>query len=164
MKRRVLENVFFVTTVLVVLGLFGGAAWLVMSWDPSMPKSPATIDADVLRDVRCAGRPSERITMRRTDALALSEGDALSASVRASPLVAGDPPAQRGYRLLSVAAGSLYARVGLCAGDVVTTVAGVPLVASAALLEVYERAREAPEVRIDLVRSGGSASITVTLE
>lgn len=164
MKRRIFENLFFVAAVLVVLGLFGGAAFLVFSWRPSMPDAPAPAETAELRAARCAARPVERITMRRRDALALSEGDALSAGVSASPLVTGDPPAQHGYHLLSVVPGSLYDRVGLCSGDAVITVAGVPLAAPDALLDAYERARELSEIRVDVVRAGAASSIVITLQ
>jgi hypothetical protein len=66
-----------------------------------------------------------------------------------------------GFRVLGIAAGSIHERIGLCNGDVVTTVLGFPLDSPDAALELYGRLKDTQEVTLTVRRGDQPGKITV---
>ena len=138
--------------------------------DPyAKPPAPASSGAPILLDpyrikpaakpaAKPAGQAPERIQLRRDDLdRALADFGALARQAQIEPAAGG------GIRLLEVAGGSLFARVGLKKGDVVRRVAGHELssvdAAAAAYADLLARSR----ATVELERAGHSLAIEIQL-
>jgi general secretion pathway protein C len=71
---------------------------------------------------------------------------------RAVPFVEGG--VVRGFRVVSIAPGSLYAGMGVENGDVILRVNGYEIDSAGKVLEIYQKLREASRVTLDLQRGG----------
>lgn len=69
-----------------------------------------------------------------------------------------------GFKLFSIAPGSLYARMGLQNGDIVTRINGHELTSPEKGLEIYAKLKDAKRVTVELKRRGAPATLTYSLE
>jgi general secretion pathway protein C len=65
-----------------------------------------------------------------------------------------------GFKLFSIRPGSIYERLGIKNGDVITRINGFDLNSPEKALEIYSKLREAPRIYLELER--GSVPLTLT--
>ncbi len=123
------------------------------------PDAPAPLPSPAVVTVPAAlvsDDPALALT-RPELAAALGDFTKLTAGIRASF-------GPTGVRVDSVVAGSLFARAGLRAGDVITAVDGQPLRTLDDAADLYARAASARNLTISMQRSGKPASLHVTIK
>ena len=126
---------------------------------PSAPAAPTPTPAPTVVTVPAAlvsDDPALALTRPELTA-ALGDFTKLTAGIRASF-------GPTGVRVDSVVAGSLFARAGLRAGDVITAVDGQPLRTLDDAADLYARASSARNLTISVLRSGKPASLHVTIK
>ncbi len=150
----------------ITLARPGGAATLVLSPPAADPAAPAA-DADA--PPRPAG-PGDQIRRTAENAFVVDRREITGAAdnmsglmtqLRAVAEVADGRPA--GFRLFSIADGSLFSRLGLVDGDVVQRVNGTAIADPTALLGFLQRLRTEPRVALDIVRAGTPRTLVYDL-
>jgi hypothetical protein len=68
-----------------------------------------------------------------------------------------------GFRLLRIAPSSLYARAGLCEGDVVTTISGFELTDPAKALEAYGQLQDRDQLEVGVRRGDVASTLSLRL-
>ncbi len=129
----------------------------------SVPASSSASGAQltsVLRGIRCQG---DTCTLPRStlDAV-LADSSLLMRSARAVP--AQRDGKVRGFALFGIRPGTLFDRLGLRNGDVITGMAGRSLDSPEAALELYASLRSAKQLAIDIERSGRPQTRTYHIE
>lgn len=120
------------------------------------PESP---DA---RRARCAAAPQRDVRLPAREFEVLADGDALLEAARLTPVRVES--ATVGFELSGIRPGSIFDRVGLCDGDVVSSVAGVSVDSTRAQLEVYERLQGLSSAPVEIVRRGERHVFSVGVE
>lgn len=102
--------------------------------------------------------PGETIAISRSElASALADFAALTAAVHGSFSASG-------ATIVSVADGSIFRRIGLRAGDVITSVDGVRLRSLDDAANLYARASTAAAVTAQIVRGGKPVALRVVIQ
>jgi general secretion pathway protein C len=150
----------------VTLARAGGEATLALS----TPESTRSDTEPASEPPAPAPAPGDRIRRTAENAFVVDrreitgEADNMSGlltQLRAVAEVDDGRPA--GFRLFSIASGSLFARLGLEDGDVVQRVNGTAITDPAALLGFLQRLRSEPRVALDIMRSGAPRTLVYDL-
>lgn len=92
----------------------------------------------------------------------LANPTAIARSIRIVPSTKGGKP--DGFKIFSIRAGSLWARVGLANGDTIQAVNGRRLESVDQALEVYTALRDARSLEIDLERRGAPLRLVLAIK
>lgn len=104
--------------------------------------------------------PPGAVTLKRKDFDdAISNPNSLALAARVVPAIQEGQPV--GFKLFAIRPESIFARAGLCNGDLVKAVNGRPLTTAQHALEVYDLVRKADEVHLALVRGGADVTLDV---
>lgn len=118
--------------------------------EPEVPPEPSAA---------CAGKTEVSLSRKDVDD-ALANLSELSKEARVVPAVTDGVVS--GFRLKSLRPG-FFSRVGLCEGDVVSTLNGMSLASLDKALEAYSALRNATRVEVVVLRGGRPLTLTVTL-
>jgi general secretion pathway protein C len=86
----------------------------------------------------------------------------LSAQARGMPYVVQGQP--RGFRLMSLAPGSMLQKIGLQAGDVIQKVNGLSINSPAEALQAFQQLQNESTVRLELLRRNRSTTLTYEMQ
>ncbi len=92
---------------------------------------------------------------------ALDDLEGLSRSARVVPAV--ERGAMMGFKLFAIRPGSLFARAGLCDGDVVLRVNGFELSSPDRAMDVYASVKRSSDVKVELLRGGEPGVLDVRI-
>lgn len=151
-----MKRLFMALILLVVLLLAWGLVAVFMG--PRADLEHLAADAGA---AGCPASPAERVVLSKADAARLGESTALESGAKTEPAFDGEDLV--GMRFLWVRPESLYGRVGLCSGDVVTEVAGESMSTPEAVLEVYEKVKGMTEIAVVVRRNGASKRFVVVV-
>jgi hypothetical protein len=129
--------------------------------DPEAAEA-APHEADTSAASTCAPVPSDSVVSRAEYDGALENLDTVAPTARIVP--AFQDGKATGFKLFAIQPGSAFARIGLCDGDVVKTVAGLPLTSPENALEVYSRLKGARAVPIQLRRQGADYTFQLRIQ
>jgi general secretion pathway protein C len=111
------------------------------------PAEPSTDDADI----RKVGEGKYEVGQGEVDK-ALNNLAELSTQARIVPAFEGGKTV--GFKLFSIRPGSLYSKIGLQNGDVITRINGYEMSSPEKGLEIYGKLKDAKQVTVDLKRRG----------
>ncbi len=135
----------------------GDAADLVR--EVAVPVAPDA-GVPVLGDPMPGGPPPSRVSLRQADVDdALEHTDRFANEARLVPFFVDGKPV--GFKVFAIHSGSLYAKLGLHNGDVVTAIEDMPLTSPDRVLEVYEKVRKAKQLSFTLERGGAPYTVHV---
>ncbi len=129
--------------------------------DPEAVKA-AQPEGDTVAASACAPVPSDLVVSRAEYDGTLENVDQVAPTARIVP--AFEAGQVTGFKLFAIQPGSAYARIGLCNGDVVKTVAGLPLTSPENALEVYSRLKGARAVPIQVRRQGADYTFQLRIQ
>ena len=120
---------------------------------PVMAARPAVEDraADDSADIRKVGEGKYEVGQGEVDK-ALSNLAELSTQARIVPAFEGGKTV--GFKLFSIRPGSLYSKIGLQNGDVITRINGYEMSSPEKGLEVYGKLKDSKQVTVDVKRRG----------
>jgi hypothetical protein len=119
-------------------------------------------EADTSAASTCVPVPSDQVVSRAEYDGTLERLDQVAPTARIVP--AFEDGKATGFKLFAIQPGSAFARIGLCDGDVVKTVAGLPLTSPENALEVYSRLKGARAVPIQLRRQGADYTFQLRIQ
>lgn len=111
------------------------------------PSEPSTDDADI----RKVGEGKYEVGQGEVDK-ALNNLAELSTQARIVPAFEGGKTV--GFKLFSIRPGSLYSKIGLQNGDVITRINGYEMSSPEKGLEIYGKLKDAKQVTVDMKRRG----------
>lgn len=120
---------------------------IVASAPKEKPAEPSTDDADI----RKVGEGKFEVGQGEVDK-ALNNLAELSTQARIVPAFEGGKTV--GFKLFSIRPGSLYSKIGLQNGDVITRINGYEMSSPEKGLEIYGKLKDAKQVTVDLKRRG----------
>ncbi|MGA9524047.1 MAG: hypothetical protein WBV82_21480 [Myxococcaceae bacterium] len=140
----------------------GGLRVFSVRFDDEVPEREVLLSPEVDQPKVGCGPLPKRLTVSRAE-LEGSAGNTEPASqARITPVFSEGTA--RGVKLEGIRAGSLYERLGLCNGDVVTELLGLKLDSPEHLLEAYSRGQGASTVPMSIQRNGEEYQVTLVLE
>ncbi len=111
--------------------------------------------------VACEGKTSAMLKRSELDE-ALQHLDVSAKTVRVTPAFKDGVP--KGFRLTHLQPTSILAHAGLCDGDVLNAVNGLPLVSPDKALEIYSSIQNATRIEVQLTRAGEPTELVVQLK
>jgi general secretion pathway protein C len=112
-------------------------------------------------DIRKVGENSYEVGQGEVDK-ALSNLSELATQARVVPAFEGGKTV--GFKLFSIRPGSLYSKVGLQNGDVITRINGYEVNSPEKGLEIYGKLKDAKQVAVDLKRRGKPMSLDYAIK
>jgi general secretion pathway protein C len=86
----------------------------------------------------------------------------LATQARIVPAFEGGKPV--GFKLFSIRPNSLYSKIGIKNGDVITRINGYEITSPDKALEIYQKLKDAKNVTVDLKRRGAAQTIDYTIK
>jgi general secretion pathway protein C len=126
----------------------------------SAPKSEAPADDELGKNIRKTGETSYEVAQSEVDA-ALSNLTALSTQARIVPAFEGGKAV--GFKLFSIRPGSLYSKIGLQNGDVISRVNGYEMTSPDKALELYQKLKDTKQVTVDVKRRGKPTTLDYSI-
>lgn len=114
-------------------------------------EAPPSTGDDIGKDIRKVGENSYEVGQGEVDK-ALNNLAELSTQARVVPAFEGGKTV--GFKLFSIRPGSLYSKIGLQNGDVVTRINGYEMSSPEKGLEVYTKLKDSKQVTVDIKRRG----------
>jgi hypothetical protein len=111
--------------------------------------------------VKCGPLPAVAVVSRAEYDRTYEDLNGLARTARIVP--AFEKGQAYGFKLFSIQPGSPLARAGLCNGDVVMAMAGLPLTSPENALQLYSRLKGAREVKLEIRRKGKDAGLTLRI-
>jgi type II secretory pathway component PulC len=124
----------------------------------SSPMSAPAGAAEYGKSVRKVGANSYEIDANDLDA---ALGNLSEISTQARMVAAFENGKSIGFRVLSMKPGSVFEKIGLQNGDIVTSINGYPLSGPDKVLELYQKAKTSSQFSLGVKSSGASSSTTL---
>lgn len=124
---------------------------------PSPMSGPADA-GEYGKSVRMVGANSYEIDASDLDA---TLGNLAEISTQARMVAAFEDGKSIGFRVLSMKPGSVFEKIGLKNGDVITNINGYPLSSPDKVLELYQKAKTNSQISLDVKKSGASSATTL---
>jgi general secretion pathway protein C len=124
----------------------------------SMPQGPSNVTPGIA--ILQVGPQSYELSRQDVSAMLANPSDILMQARVVPTFVDGQP---RGFKLLSIRPGSLYARIGLQNGDTLRRINGLSLESADQGLAAYAQLREAPRIDLDVERNGQPLRYTYSI-
>lgn len=121
---------------------------------------PGSAKPEPVQQGRCADAPEPLVVLTRSEVRAAVSR--ASMGVTMAPVHEGTRVT--GMRLLTLPDGGLWPRLGLCAGDVLLAVGGIPTTSDIAAREAYARLEQTASLKLDLLRRGERHRIALEIE
>ena len=118
---------------------------------PKKKKKTKKKDDDVGKGIRSKGGGQYEVDQAEVDK-ALGNLSSLATQARIVPAFEGGKPI--GFKLFSIRPNSLYSKIGIQNGDVISRVNGYEINSPDKALEVYQKLKESKNVSVDLKRRG----------
>ena len=126
----------------------------------SAPDGKSAINKRILAGVKKKGEGKYEVSRDSIDTV-LSNMSALSTDARVVPDFKGGK--QRGFKLFSIKAKSVFSKIGLKNGDVLKTVNGYTLSSPDKILEVYGKLKDSEQISIEVLRRGKPRSFEYSI-
>jgi hypothetical protein len=110
---------------------------------------------------RCGALPARATLSSRDVDRALTHTEELANQARIVPFFEGG--VCRGFKIFAIRPGSLFERVGLCNGDVVSRIDGYDIASPDKALEVYAHMKGRKRVDVEIVRGGARHSLEIVI-
>lgn len=123
----------------------------VASAAPPKPEAAPATTEEVGKDIRKTGENSYEVGQGEVDK-ALNNLAELSTQARIVPAFEGGKTV--GFKLFSIRPGSLYSKIGLQNGDVITRINGYEMSSPEKGLEIYTKLKDSKQVTVDVKRRG----------
>lgn len=118
---------------------------------PRARKPRGKTDDDLGKGITKNSETSYSVTQEEVDK-ALSNLSSLATQARIVPAFEGGEPV--GFKLFSIRPNSLYSKIGIQNGDVITRINGYEINSPDKALEVYQKLKDSKSINVDLKRRG----------
>lgn len=118
------------------------------------------VTKQITKGIKAAGKNRWEIEQKSIDTV-LNNLSVLSQDARVVPDFSGGK--QRGFKLFSIKPGSVYSKIGVRNGDVLTSVNGYELDSPDKILEVYGKLKDSSQITVDLLRRGKPVSMEYSI-
>ncbi len=122
-----------------------------------IPMSGSAGDGEYGKSVRKVGVNSYEIDASDLDG---ALGNLAEISTQARMVAAFEDGKSIGFRVLSMKPGSVFEKIGLQNGDIITSINGYPLNSPDKVLELYQKVKTNSQFSLDVKQSGASAAAT----
>lgn len=117
-------------------------------------------DDDLGKGITKVGANSYEITQDEINK-ALGNLSSLATQARIVPAFEGGEAV--GFKLFSIRPGSLYSKIGIQNGDVISSINGYPINSPDKALELYQKLKDAKEINVDLKRRGKPVTLDYSI-
>ena len=118
------------------------------------------VTKEITKGIKSSGSNRWEVEQKSIDTV-LNNLSVLSQDARVVPDFSGGK--QRGFKLFSIKPGSVYSKIGVRNGDILTTVNGYGLDSPDKILEVYGKLKDSSQITVEILRRGKPLSLEYSI-
>ncbi len=118
------------------------------------------VTKEIVKGIKSSGNNRWEVEQKSIDTV-LNNLSVLSQDARVVPDFSGGK--QRGFKLFSIKPGSVYSKIGVRNGDILTSVNGYGLDSPDKILEVYGKLKDSSQITVEILRRGKPLSLEYSI-